>query len=247
MPGPFCEAWPGTSGTIKLCDMKTMIRKELEKIRRENPASGSGLSLYPRLLFRLLRLCGYLLKGRWAMRSARKAGRLVFLRGRLKLENKGTLKIGNKVRIWSSIHPSQIYVEKSAHLTVGDGCYINGAFIAVCRRVSIGKNCFLGPMAHVQDSPFFGLDAGQAAAHAQPVIIEDDAWLAARCTIVGGVRIGRGAVVAVGAVVVEDVPPYCVVAGNPARVVKQIRPEPLPEPHSKEASCRNKKKTLHKT
>ena len=206
-----------------------MVSLELEKIRREHPSAGIGLAPYAYLLARLLRLAFYFLKGRWALRTAEKRGRFVFLRGRLKMKNKGTLEIGDKVRIWSNIHPSQFYVARQAHLTVGDGCFINGAFIAVCRRVSIGKNCFLGPMAHVQDSPFFGLGAGQAAAHARPVIIEDEVWLASHCSVMAGVRIGRGAVVAVGAVVVEDVPPYCVVAGNPARVVKQLVQERQPE------------------
>ena len=51
-------------------------------------------------------------------------------------------------------------------------------------------------------------------------IIGDDVWLGARCTIMSGVCIGNGAIVAAGAIVTKDVPPYAIVAGIPARVIK---------------------------
>jgi acetyltransferase-like isoleucine patch superfamily enzyme len=52
------------------------------------------------------------------------------------------------------------------------------------------------------------------------VVIGNDVWLGDRCTILSGVSIGNGAVVAANATVTKDVPPYAVVAGNPARIVK---------------------------
>ena len=57
-----------------------------------------------------------------------------------------------------------------------------------------------------------------------PVVIEDDAWIGFKATVLKGVRIGRGAVVAAGAVVTKDVPPFSVVAGNPAKVIKTLDP-----------------------
>ena len=53
-----------------------------------------------------------------------------------------------------------------------------------------------------------------------PIVIGNDVWIAAHCTILKGVVIGDGAVVAAGSVVTHDVPPYTVVAGVPARVLK---------------------------
>ena len=58
-----------------------------------------------------------------------------------------------------------------------------------------------------------------------PVTIEDYVWIASRALILPGVTIGRGAVVAAGAVVFQDVAPYTVVAGNPARAVRRRSPE----------------------
>jgi acetyltransferase-like isoleucine patch superfamily enzyme len=56
-------------------------------------------------------------------------------------------------------------------------------------------------------------------------VIEDDAWLGAGCVILPGVRIGRGAVVGANSVVAADVPPLHVVAGQPARTVRELTPE----------------------
>lgn len=53
-----------------------------------------------------------------------------------------------------------------------------------------------------------------------PIIVEDDVWIGMDAMILSGVRIGQGAVVAARSVVSTDVPPYAIVAGNPARVVK---------------------------
>jgi acyl-[acyl carrier protein]--UDP-N-acetylglucosamine O-acyltransferase len=53
-----------------------------------------------------------------------------------------------------------------------------------------------------------------------PIIIEDEVWLGTNALIMSGVRIGKGAIVAAGAIVTKDVPPYAIVGGNPARIIK---------------------------
>nr|WP_243425786.1 DapH/DapD/GlmU-related protein [Faecalicatena contorta] len=62
--------------------------------------------------------------------------------------------------------------------------------------------------------------------HAQsnPVIIEDNVWIGRDAVIMKGVTVGQGSIVALRAVVVDDVPPYSIVAGNPAKVVKRLNP-----------------------
>ena len=57
---------------------------------------------------------------------------------------------------------------------------------------------------------------------AQGIVVEDDVWLGANVVITDGVRIGRGAVVAAGAVVTQDVPPHTIVGGVPARIIREI-------------------------
>lgn len=81
-------------------------------------------------------------------------------------------------------------------------------------RVQVGKMCHVGAgavLAGVIEPP-----------SAQPVVIEDDVVIGANAVILEGVRVGKGAVVAAGAVVVDEVAPYSVVAGVPARVIKQV-------------------------
>ena len=65
------------------------------------------------------------------------------------------------------------------------------------------------------------------AANRYQIIIGNDVWIGSDVTILGGVRIGNGAVVGAGAVVTKDVPPYAVVAGNPARIVKFRFPQEI--------------------
>jgi acetyltransferase-like isoleucine patch superfamily enzyme len=55
-----------------------------------------------------------------------------------------------------------------------------------------------------------------------PIIIEDDSWLGANVVVLAGVTIGRHSIIAAGSVVTKNVPPYSVVAGNPARLIKQF-------------------------
>lgn len=81
-------------------------------------------------------------------------------------------------------------------------------------RVQVGKMCHIGAgavLAGVIEPP-----------SAKPVVIEDNVLIGANAVILEGVRVGQGAVVAAGAVVVEDVPPNTVVAGIPAKVIKQV-------------------------
>ncbi|WP_134703904.1 2,3,4,5-tetrahydropyridine-2,6-dicarboxylate N-acetyltransferase [Ammoniphilus sp. YIM 78166] len=96
---------------------------------------------------------------------------------------------------------------------VGEGTMID-MNVVLGGRATVGKNCHIGAgsvLAGVIEPP-----------SASPVIVEDDVVVGANAVLLEGVRVGKGAVVAAGAVVVDDVPPYTVVAGTPARVIKQI-------------------------
>lgn len=99
--------------------------------------------------------------------------------------------------------------------------------------VHIGDRVYTSPFTqliavnHVFDNPRIPfVDQGITA---EGIVIEDDVWLGANAVITDGVRVGRGSVVAAGAVVTKDVPPHTVVAGVPARPIKQIEgTDPIP-------------------
>ena len=55
-----------------------------------------------------------------------------------------------------------------------------------------------------------------------PVIIEDNIWIGEKASIMPGVHVGKGSIIAANAVVTHDVPPYCIVGGVPAKIIKQI-------------------------
>lgn len=94
---------------------------------------------------------------------------------------------------------------------IGEGSMIDmGAVLG--GRATVGKNCHIGAgtvLAGVIEPP-----------SAQPVIVEDDVVIGANAVVLEGCRIGKGAVVAAGAVVVDDVPEGVVVAGVPAKIIK---------------------------
>ncbi|HEX7066184.1 MAG TPA: 2,3,4,5-tetrahydropyridine-2,6-dicarboxylate N-acetyltransferase [Bacillales bacterium] len=96
---------------------------------------------------------------------------------------------------------------------IGEGTMID-MNVVLGGRATVGKNCHIGAgavLAGVVEPP-----------SAKPVIIEDEVVVGANAVVLEGVTVGRGAVVAAGAVVTEDVPENAVVAGTPARVIKQM-------------------------
>ena len=114
----------------------------------------------------------------------------------------------------------RLEVYSKATLTIGKGTYVNrNVHIVVADRVDIGRRVKIGWDAIVMDTDMHG-HSGQPMV-TRPVIIEDDVWIGCRALILKGVRIGKGAVIAAGAIVTRDVPPNAVVASPRAEVVRR--------------------------
>src|SRR5690606_1472373 len=107
-------------------------------------------------------------------------------------------------------------------LIVGKNSRLNGVHIDARHLVSIGENVRIAPYTIILDSDFHDVKDHFSDGPAYPVYIEDNVWIATRATILKGVRIGEGSVVAAGAVVTKDIPPYSIAAGIPAKVIKRI-------------------------
>lgn len=115
-----------------------------------------------------------------------------------------------------------------AELLVGDKVGMSGVILHAWKKISIGDRVFLGADCSVYDSDFHPLAAelrnnfDLASIGMAPVRIESDVWIGARAIILKGVTVGRGAVVAAGAIVTSDVPEGAIVAGVPAKVVGRV-------------------------
>lgn len=112
----------------------------------------------------------------------------------------------------------------SRKLSIGDNsiigvkCMFNGA-VKIGKDVMIAPEVFIYSRNHAHDRIDIPI-AQQGYEEERPVTIEDDVWIGARATVLPGVTIGKGAIVGAAAVVTRDVPPYTIVGGNPARVLK---------------------------
>jgi acetyltransferase-like isoleucine patch superfamily enzyme len=100
--------------------------------------------------------------------------------------------------------------------------------------VTIGDRVYTSPLTqiiavnHVFDDP--SRSFVEQGITAEGIVIEDDVWLGAGAVVTDGVRVGRGAVVAAGAVVTREVPPHTVAGGVPARILREIGPDPAGRP-----------------
>lgn len=127
-------------------------------------------------------------------------------------------------------------------ISIGEWCYIGeGARLWSSGSLYIGDRVLISHNVNIFDSLTHPLAAQQRHAQfkaivqsghpssidlgEQPVRIGDDAWIGANACVLRGVSIGKGAIVGAGAVVTRDVLPYTIVAGNPARIIRELSPD----------------------
>jgi acetyltransferase-like isoleucine patch superfamily enzyme len=195
-----------------------------------------------------------LLRGLWARLFLRGSGGLVLIGKGVSLRNPqyitvgrnfvaedyceiqglstGGLHFGDRVTIgrFAMIRPSGYYGrDLGAGLRVGSRSNIGvNCYIGCSGSIEIGENVMMSPGVSLfaenhnfarTDIPMKDQGVTRGA-----IVIEDDCWIASGSTILAGVRVGRGAIVAASAVVTEDVPPYAIVGGVPAKVIGRRRP-----------------------
>ena len=108
-------------------------------------------------------------------------------------------------------------VRIGARTTVGISTLIYAS-----ERIEIGDDCMIAPFVHIVDSNHGtrrGMPMNRQPNETAPILIGDDVWIGAHAVVLKGVTIGDGAIVAAGAVVRDDVAPYTIVGGVPARVI----------------------------
>lgn len=134
---------------------------------------------------------------------------------------------GDRVTIgrFAMIRPSGYYgrdvgvgLRVGSRSNIGANCYIGCS-----GGIEIGENVMMSPSVSLfaENHNFARTDIPMKdqGVTRKPIVIENDCWLASGSTILAGVRVGRGAVVAAGAVVTSDVPPFAIVGGVPAKII----------------------------
>ncbi|BFN37902.1 acyltransferase [Fidelibacter multiformis] len=128
-----------------------------------------------------------------------------------------------------------VYIGQNCEFTynnihLGSNIYIGSraSFIASISHIYIGSYVMFGPNVTIRGGnhridvlgEYMYNVKEKLSENDQDVIIQDDVWIGCNATILKGVKIGKGAVVAAGAVVTKEVPPYAIVGGNPAKLIK---------------------------
>ena len=141
--------------------------------------------------------------------------------------SKGGITIGNNFSLGrnSIIECTGVLRELGETLTIGNNVGIAAnAFIAMRGKVEIGDNTIFGPNVsiHAENHVFkdFDIPIRLQGATRKGIRIGKDCWIGSKATILDGVTIGNGVIVAAGAVVNKDVPDYAIVGGVPAKIIK---------------------------
>jgi len=145
--------------------------------------------------------------------------------------------LGNHVSIYAGCSFS---LGPEGFVSVGDFTMLNGALLMSEDCIRIGSHCMISWNVGIADSDFHPLDPAQRRIDAQalapffanrpprppigtaPVTIADNVWIGMGAVVLKGVTIGENSVVAAGAIVTRDVPRNSVVAGNPAKIVREL-------------------------
>ena len=145
------------------------------------------------------------------------------------------LRVGRQCFIRDKI----VFERPNARFSVGDRTYLGNGLIAIAESVEIGSDVMFGWGVTIVDHNSHGVtfshrqgdterwlkgEKDWANVKIAPVSIGDKAWIGFNATILKGVSVGEGSVVAAGAIVTKSVPPWTIAAGNPAQVVRELGP-----------------------
>jgi acetyltransferase-like isoleucine patch superfamily enzyme len=228
--------------------IKNLINKIIRKLGKTDYEIDDSLSAYDIITILLSKTLS-IIRGSFLRLSLKESKGLVFLGTRSKIKFKHKIKIGRTITIGDnveinalskngivignnvSIHRNTIIECTGVIRRLGVGLIIGNnvgiaqnCFIQVRGEVIIGNNVIFGPGVSIFSENHVYLDPDipivQQGEIRKGVVIEDNVWIASGATILDGVLIGNNSIVAAGSVVNKDVPPYAIVGGVPAKIIK---------------------------
>ncbi|MDT4740710.1 acyltransferase [Bradyrhizobium sp. WYCCWR 12699] len=154
---------------------------------------------------------------------------------------------GNRLQIGggSIVHANIIFENQGGEVRIGDRSYLGLSTLICFRNIAIGDDVLVSWGATIVDHDSHSLEWDLRRSDVRdwarnrkdwthvpsaPIVIGDKAWIGFNVTILKGVTIGEGAVVAACSVVTRDVPPRALVAGNPARIIRMLDAEDRIQP-----------------
>lgn len=169
---------------------------------------------------------GWLCRASAAIRGVDfKAGPNLRVQGRLVLNGPGRVRFGANVTVGMRVTPWTH--SPDAEIRVGDGCFLNGTSLGCAQSIVIGPRCILAD-ARIMDTNFHSVHTNRHDEHAPvrvaQVQIGENVWIGAASGILPGTSIGENSVVGFGSVCSGHFPANSLIAGNPARVVREIGP-----------------------
>ena len=148
--------------------------------------------------------------------------------GRITIGDNFYLSSGNGVNPIASNLQADVYVEPGANLTIGNNVGMSSTRLWIHESARIGNNVKIGGCVLITDTDAHPMDymarrSSNEGTKSAPVVIEDDVWVGAHCIILKGVTIGARSIIGAGSVVTKSIPADCVAAGNPCRVIKNLK------------------------
>jgi len=175
-----------------------------------------------KLIFTILKSFWYRIKYEKILKIAT-FGKRFRVKGKLIIKGPGRVIIGDDVVCDDRVTPYTHSPE--AVIRIGNRVFLNGTRFGSAQSITVGSECILAD-CRIMDTDFHSLSryrhTDDAPVIVSPVYISDNVWIAGQTAILKGVTIGKNSVVGFGSVIVSSVPENVVVAGNPAKIIKNI-------------------------
>ena len=144
--------------------------------------------------------------------------------------NKGKISLGKNTKLISSskfygasLDKTALYtINKNAEIKIGNNCTLHGTSIRSNSKIEIGDNCIFASNVKLIDHDHDLKNRESKDYISKDIKIGDNVWVGYNVLILKGVNIGKNSVIGAGSVVVKDIPPNCIAAGNPAKVIKKL-------------------------